>query len=449
VAAVNKDPKNSDITYLPQRYKMQIEAKKKRRQLKKIGVFCLIITICAVVYLILNGMLIGSLNQTPVQLPTSPVPSSETVPMPQSGEPTTPLTWNVTVTKTPDIIIGEGVPVQSTSGIISLDAATTSLRQDYPAAAYLLISVDITDQYVNRSLYEFRIKQVNTSPDDTGFPVFIDARTGDPFTLGQERARITSDMAKTLVSNNFIAYHPEKIRVKYHNSTDSLQEWIFTLYRNNTTILTGTMDTDTGQIVSFSKTIERLGRQVNPALDISAAQRIADLFIIDRNGFPLPLNMSDARYDPLGFPDEGIAGQYVFVYNRMVQDIPTDYEGFTISVDSVTGEVTEYNRRWNSPDNAFSLATESLVTHYEATYAVLDRAQQTYPASSDGLRIISAEIRWKDQRPRGSIPRPGSIPIAWKVQFDDAIIREKQWPVPGTGWVDVQSGKILDFYYQH
>jgi hypothetical protein len=295
VAAVNKDPKDSDITYLPQRYKMQIEAKKKRRQLKKIGVFCLIITICAVVYLILNGMLIGSLNQTPVQLPTSPVPSAATVPLSQSGETTTTLTWNVTVTKTPDIIIGEGVPVQSTRDIMSLDAATASLRQDYPAAAYLLVSVNITDQYADMNLYEFRIKQVNTSPDDTGLSVFIDARTGDPFTLGQERARITADMAKTLVSNNFITYHPEKIRVKYHNSTDSLQEWIFTLYRNNTTILTGTMDTDTGQIVSFSKTIERLGRQANPALDISAAQRIADRYIIDRNGFPLPLNIQPHR----------------------------------------------------------------------------------------------------------------------------------------------------------
>ena len=437
------------MTYLPQRYKMQIEAKKKRRQIKKIAVFVLVIAICAVVYLILNGMLTGSLNQTPVQLPASPVPSAGTVPISLSDEPTSSPTWNVTVTKTPDIIIGEGVPAQSTRDMQSLDAATAFLRQDYPATAYMLMSVNITDQYANRSLYEFRIKQVNTSPDDTGLSVFIDARTGDPYTLGQERARITADQAKTLVNNAFITYHPEKVRLRFNNNTESLQEWIFTLYRNNTTILTGTMDPDTGQIVSFSSSIERQGRQANPALDITAAQKIADRFIIDLNGFPLPLNMSVARYDSLGFQKEAIAGQYVFVYNRIVQDIPCDYEGFTISVDSVTGVVTEYNRRWSSPDNAFSLATEPLVTRYEATYAVLDRAKQTYPESVNGLTIISAEIRWKDQRPSRSLPRPGSIPIAWKVQFDDEVIREKQWPVPATGWVDAQSGKILDFYYQH
>ena len=437
------------MTYLPQRYKMQIEAKKKRRQIKKIAVFVLVIAICAVVYLILNGILTGSLNQTPVQLPASPVSSAGTVPVSQSDEPITTPTWNVTVTKTSDIIIGEGVPAQSTRDIMSLDAATTSIRQDYPAAAYLLMSVNITDQYADRNLYEFRIKQVDTSPDDTGFSVFIDARSGDPYTLGQEEARITADLAKTLVSDAFNTYHPETVRLRFNNNTESRQEWIFTLYRNNDSILTGTMDPDTGQIVSFSSSIERLGRQANPALDITAAEKIADHYIIDRNGFPLPLNMSSARYDPLGYPDEAIAGQYVFLYNRIVQDIPCDYEGFTISVDSVTGAVTEYNRRWSAPDNAFSLATEPLVTRYEATYTVLERAKQTYPESVNGLAIISAEIRWKDQSPPRILPRPGSIPIAWKVQFDDEVIREKQWPVPATAWVDTQSGEILDFYYQH
>jgi hypothetical protein len=446
---VNKNPKNPDITYLPQRYKRLIEAKKKRRQLKKIAIFFLVIAICAGVYMVLNGILSSSLNQTPVQIPPSPVVSAGTSPIPQPGELTTTPTGNVTVTKIPDIIIGENVPSQSTRNMQSLDAATTSIRVDYPAPAYILISVNITDQFADRSLYEFRIKQANTSQDDTGFSAFIDAGTGDPYTLGQEHARITADQAKTLVSNAFILYHPEKVRIKYNNNPYSLQEWIFTLYRNNITILTGTMDPDTGQIISFSRSIERPGRPANPSLDSTSAQKIADRYIIERNGFPLPLNMSVARYDQLGFPDEAIAGQYVFEYNRVVQGISCDYEGFTISVDSVTGEVTGYNRRWGAPDIAFSLAIDPLVTHYEATYAVLDRAKQTYPASIDGLRIVSAEIRWKDQRPPGSIPRPGSISTAWKVQFDDAIIREKQGSVPAVGWVDAQTGKILDFYYQH
>ena len=44
-----------------------------------------------------------------------------------------------------------------------------------------------------------------------------------------------------------------------------------------------------------------------------------------------------------------------------------------------------------------------------------------------------------------SFPRPGSIPMAWKVKFTDGIIGPKE--VPALGWVDVQTGEILDFYY--
>jgi hypothetical protein len=448
---VNKDSKDSDITYLPQRYKDQIEAKKKRRLLKKIGVFFLIIAICAVIFLIFTGMLMGShpLNQNDFQIPTFLKPSTETIQTPRLVEPTGIPTGNITVAITPDFIIGESVPLQPIPDMQSLDAAIASLRMDYPAASYLVLSANVTDQYADQKLYEFRIRNISSSSDDTGVSVFINARTGDPYTLGQEDVRIPADQAKTLVSNNFISYHPEKIRIRFTNNTGSLPEWIFTLYRKNTTILMGTIDPDMGQIISFSKKIELSDRQADPSFDISDAQKIADRFIIEQNGFPLSVNMSDSRYIPLGSPDQEIAGQYVFVYNRIVQEIPCDYEGFTISVDSVTGEVTEYQRRWTAPDNAFSLITEPLVTHYEATYTVLEKAKQTYPASIDGLKIVSAERRWKDQTPPGSIPRPGSIPIAWKVQFDDTIIRQNPWLLPGIGWVDDQSGKILDFYYLH
>jgi YcdB, YcdC repeated domain len=445
---VNKDPKDTDITYLPQRYKMQIEAKKRRRLYKKIGVFFLIIIICAIVYVVANGMVTDTLTRTGIQLPSIAVPT-EIIPLPQSVEPASTSAGNITVVITPNYIIGDGVPVRPESGMQSLDAAIASLRLDYPEDVYTLISVNVNDKDADQKLFEFRIRQSNSSADDTGFSVFINAETADPYTLGQDNVRITADQAETLLSNHFIADHPEKIRLRYVNITDSLQEWIFTLYQGNTTILRGTMDPDTGQVTSFSRSIEQSGRPADPLLDSSAAQNIADRFIVEQNGFPLAVNMSKSRYEPLGSPDQVIAGQYVFVYNRIVQDIPCDYEGFTIAVDSVTGEVTDYQRRWTAPDNAFSLVSEPLITHSEATYAVLERAKQTYPAASDGLKIISADRRWKDQTPSGSVPRPGSIPIAWKVQFDDTIIRQKPWLLPGVGWVDDQSGKILDFYYLH
>jgi hypothetical protein len=91
---------------------------------------------------------------------------------------------------------------------------------------------------------------------------------------------------------------------------------------------------------------------------------------------------------------------------------------------------------------------DPLVTRSGATFAILKKAQESYPASN-GLSIISAEIRWKDHPSQGSIPRPGSIPLAWKVLFTDEIIRGKQPLEPAVGWVDTQTGTILDINYQH
>jgi hypothetical protein len=184
-------------------------------------------------------------------------------------------------------------------------------------------------------------------------------------------------------------------------------------------------------------------------LDIDAAQKIADRYIFDKNSATLPLNMSEAQYNPLRFPQKTVAGHYVFIYNRIVQGIPCEKDGFTISVDSITGEVIGYDRRWNSPDSAFSVTVDPLITRSGATFAVLKKAQETYPTSVDRLSIISAEIRWKDHQSQGGIPRPGSIPLAWKVVFTDEVIRAKQPPVPAVGWVDTQTGAILDINYQH
>ena len=109
---MNKDPKDTDITYLPQRYKEQIEAKKRKRLYKKIGMFFFIIIICAAVYLIVNGMMTGSLTHTKIQLPSIAVPTARTIPLLQSVEPTSTPAGNITVSTTPGFIIGEGVPVQ-------------------------------------------------------------------------------------------------------------------------------------------------------------------------------------------------------------------------------------------------------------------------------------------------------------------------------------------------
>ena len=446
---MNKNPKDTGSIYLPERYKQQIEAKKRRRLLKKIALICTIVAIGSVLFLILSGALSNSLSQPPLVFSGSFVPAPEILPTTPPREHGTSLAQNTTAMRTTVITEDKSGTTQPTRDMQSQDNATASLRQDYPESEYSLISVNVTDLYSDRTLYEYKIKQINISQGGSGFSVFIDARTGDFFTPGQENAKITADRAKYLVTEAFPLLHPEMVRVRYNNNPDSARAWVFTLYRDNSIILTGAMDPETGQIFSFTRNIPWEGRQTDPLLDMNAAQKIADRYIFDKNSVSLALNTSEARYNPLQFPQKTVAGHYVFVYNRLVQDLPCDTEGFTISVDSLTGEISGYERRWSIPDSAFSLATDPLITRTGATFAVLKKAQETYPTAVDGLSIISAEIRWKDSPSQSSTPRPGSIPLAWKVLFTDEVIRAKPLSSPAVAWVDVQTGKILDFYYEH
>jgi hypothetical protein len=371
-----------------------------------------------------SGILSGPPSQPLLTQPGSNISVPGSPAASPSVEATNPRFQNVTAVITPVIIVDEGLPIRLTPEIQSLGNATASLRREYPSPSYTLISVNATDLFPDRSLYEFKIKEVNSSQDDASFSVFIDAGTGEIYTPGQENATITSEQAKIIVMELFPLIDSDRLNVKYNNNPDSVRAWMFTMFRENTTVLTGSIDPETGQILSFTRNISWEGRQADPLLDINAARKIADRYILEKNSASLHLNMTDVHYVPLQVSQKTVAGHYDFIYNRIIQEIPCDKDGFTISVDSVNGEVTGYDRRWNSPDNAFSLAMDPLVTRSMAISAVLKKAEETHPSSLHGLTIISVGTRWKDHQSPGTIPRPGSILQAWKVVFTDEIIRE-------------------------
>ena len=433
-------PDDPDATYLPERYWQQIRAKKQRRIYKKLLTAGIVIAVFIVAFFLLIGMLPVPQLSTPLKSPVTPSPVK--------GEQNPAFVVNVTAAVTPGYKPGTGISALHSPDMLSLDNAVSFLRIDFPAETYTLISVNLTDQYSGHMLYEFIIQPVERSITGTPFTVFDDAVTGESYTPGQENARITMGQAQDLARKAFPGIRSDQIRVRYSAGPDSGRTWNFRFVKDTTPILTGTMDAETGLISSFTQTIQNVGRAVEPVLDMTAAQKIADGYIFGHNG-PVAINMSEGRYFPLGSPSDPVAGHYVFIYNRIVNNIPCEDDGFIVGVDSATGEITAYERHWNSPDNAFSVTSEPLVLKREATFAVLQRATETYPELASGLRIVSAEIKWKDQHPYGFIPRPGSIPLAWKVTFDDDIIRANSSAKPAIAWVDAQTGGILDFEYRH
>lgn len=259
--------------------------------------------------------------------------------------------------------------------------------------------------------------------------------------------KITAGQVKIIVNTAFPSLHPDIILVQFVNGPGSLRTWNFTATQSNQPVLTGSLDADTGEILSFSRTLQTADRQAAPVIDLASAETIANNYITGEDG-AVDLNISSATYLPLGSSSEPVAGQYTFVYNRVVQNILCDQEGFTIAVDSVTGDVIQYERRNSVPDDAFVIASEPRVPSYEAKLTVTRKAEDIYPASGLGLQIVSADLRWKDDIAPGTIPEPASIPFAWKVQFDDGFLRANQSPY-AVGWVDPQAGTIIEMDYLH
>ena len=429
-----------DATYLPERYRQQVRTKKQHRIYNKLLTAGIVIVVFIVAFFLLISIL-------PIPLPSLSV-NSPVTPTPTVSEQNQSPIVNVTVAVTPGYELGTGISALHLKDLLSLDKAVSSIRIEYPVETYTLNSVNLTDRYSGHTLYEFIIQPAVSSSADTRFVIFIDAVTGEPYTPGQDDARITMGQAQDLARKTFPVIQPDQVRVRYNDGPDSSRTWNFALIKGTTPILTGTMDAETGLISSFTRTIQKVGRPAEPVIDMPAAQKISERYISSQNG-PVAVNMSESRYSPLGSSSDPVAGLYFFNYSRIVKDISCEEDGFIIGVDSVTGDITVYERRWKTPDNAFSVASEPFVLKREATFDVLQQAKEKYPESVSGLRIISAEIKWKDQHPFGVTPRPGSIPLAWKVTFDDDIIRANNSAKPAIAWLDAQTGSILDFDYRH
>jgi len=395
---VKDDSDEFNEPYLPARYKEVIRKKKQRRLLNKIGMIALAVVAVVVVYILLSGFFTGS-PQPVTSPPLSPSPSA--TPLPAAVITTTP----------------------------ALTAVKTSIP---PTRITAMLSED-------------------TSVTTTGTPEpILTARAGTYVTpTGDNSPKITEKQATVIALAAFNDLPAGEMTAELSTSPDFGQVWKYTLRAGTTTEASGLLDADTGAIVTFNRTIYPGGRPQNPVLTSGNARQIADSTISSRNNGILSINMTDSRYVPLVTQSGNVAGSYRFIYSRVVQDYPCDADGFIVSVDAVSGAITEFVQRWQTPDNAFMLAEDLMVPRYDATYTVQARAKSLYPSSISGLRIISADVRWKDLHDPATIPRPSTIPLAWKIVFDDEIIRAKADPTPAVGWVDAQSGELLEITYQH
>jgi hypothetical protein len=399
---VKGDSDDFNEPYLPERYKEIVRKKKQARLFKKIGMIAIAVFAVIVVFILISGFFSGS-----------PQPALSPTPSPTPAATILPTTAAVTTIATPR---QAALPVTTSTPVtvITTKPATTAA--------------------------------VTTTA--TPEPV-LTARAGTIVTQKTQAPQITEKQAEAIAFAAFPNLPAGKMSVELVTDPDFGQAWKFTLRADTTVEASGFIDAETGSVVTFNRTIHSGGRSQNPVITMGNARQIADSTINNRNNGILSINMSDGRYLPLATQSGNVAGTYRFVYNRIIQDYPCDVDGFIISVDAISGEITEYVQRWQTPDNAFMIIETPVVVRYDAIYTVQAKAKTYYPSSISGLSIISAERCWKDKHNPATTPRPSSIPLVWKVVFTDETIQAKAGAAPAVGWVDTHSGEIIEFTYQH
>jgi hypothetical protein len=402
-AIVKDDSDEFNEPYLPARYKEIVRKKKQRRLIKKIGLIAVAVIALVVVYILLSGFLPGSPQPVPSPAPS---PTTTLTPLQTTIAATTVATTLPTATPVTTPSPATGTTVKPTTGTTVITTDTPEPILTARAAAYVTPKGDTTPKITEKQAVAIALA------------AFPDLPTGD-------------------------------MSVELITSPDFGQVWKYTLRADTTTEASGLLDADSGTIVTFNRTIHSGGRPQNPVLTMGNARQIADSTINSRNNGILSINMSDARYVPLAVTGGSVAGSYRYIYNRVAQDYPCDADGFIVSVDAVSGAITEYMQRWQSPDNAYNLAEDVVVPRFDATYTVQAKAKSIYPSSISTLHITSSDIRWKDSHDPATTPRPSSIPLAWKIVFDDDVIRANPALSSGVAWVDVQTGELLEITYQH
>ncbi|MGA2918636.1 YcdB/YcdC domain-containing protein [Methanoregula sp.] len=433
--------------YLPGRYRKKVRENQSRRLRKKLLLAGALVAIAAIAIFIFSGIFSTHGTPSPLSHPLVPASGSAMTTITVSVAPTVIPATNVTPSETYAFTVGPGVPVQASGDTISLSEAVASLREYYPAGDSSISSVNFSSGS-NHTLFGFTLTP--TTPQwGEDFVVFIDATTGEPYAPGQENAAITASKAKILALSAFPGIHPEQVKVWYANDPVKGGGWQFIFLTQNTVLARGTLDATTGDTTALILIVPHTGRPASPSIDQDKAKTIADQYISDHNGGPLSLNMTTEHYEDWSTASEPAAGQYVLTYERIFQDFPVDTDRIAIAVDSVTGNVLSYDKTWTTEDFAFSQTVELAVGMRDATFNVMQAAKTKFPLSVESVRIISADIRWNNRHTPGITQRPGSVPLAWKVLFDDATIRADPTLPQGIGWVDIQTGNVTELEYRH
>jgi hypothetical protein len=447
--------------YLPERYKKRVREKQQRRQTRKILLAGAVVAIISVSIWLLAGFTMSGPHEMPPQTvpATASIPATEDVSsvIPETSASAVPAQASISATSpataTNTALAGEysgnpTIPPTVPEGMLSLDEATVAFREYYPEANYAISSVNFSSG-ISRSLFGFTIRPKGSITRSTEPVIFIDAATGIPWAADQETAAFPQEKVKGVVTSLFSETGQGTVKTWYHDDPVRGGLWMFNSASGNLTLITGSLDASTGELISFTRSIPQSGRPQVPVITAQKAQSIANNYLRDQTGGTFTFNLTSAGYDTWGTPSVPVAGRYFFTWQRMYLDYPVDTDGVTAAVDAVNGDMIAFDRQLTTPDFAFSQIPEQTVVQRDATFAIMKAAKEIYPGSVESIRILSAEIRWNNAHTPDTSQRPGTVPLGWKIVFDDTEIRAEPSLHEAVAWVDIQSGDVTSMDYRH
>ncbi|PKG33677.1 YcdB/YcdC domain-containing protein [Methanoregula sp.] len=444
--------------YLPERYRQKIREKNRRRVAIRILTISIILFVIAVLAFSLSQLSWAGLPTAPFSPYSPPAPSPVVVttvsihsqtetPSQGSTKASLPPVTPATALHDGGYSIEPGVPQQAFGGSLSLLQAETALRRCCPEDLFTIRSVNYSAG-TTRSLFGFTLQTTGGWYPQEDLVVFIDAASGIPWAAGEGTAAVPKERVSDIVVAEFPGEAGSPQGIWYLDNPSRGGAWRFTHSSGNTTLVYGSVDATTGEIRSFARNIPAYGRPADPAISEEIAQKTAERYVSDRNS-GLSLALTSSRYDQWGTESVPAAGAYTFSLERRHLDYPVDTDGISVVVDALTEEVIGYEKRWTTPEYAFSQAVVPSIARHDATYAVMEAAKVVYPEQIGSVRILSSEMRWNNGQMKATVPRPGSVPLAWKIVFDDELLRADASLAPGIAWVDIQTGNVTAIEYRH
>jgi len=439
--------------YLPERYRQKIREKNRRRAVVKILTITLILVGIAVLVFSISQLQWVSLPTIPFSPPSQPVPSPVVVTTmsldSHMGTPAQGTTRTSTPSASPieGYVIEPGVPQQAGSGSLSLVQAEAALRRYCPEDMFTISSVNYSAGSP-RSLFGFTMRAAGGQFLKEDLVVFIDSVSGMPWSAEEETSAIPKEMVSEVVLDEFPNVGISTPRIWHDGSPQEGSIWRFTLASGNMTLVSGSVDATKGEMRAFTRNIPLYGRPADPAITQETAQGIAEKYVTARTS-GLPLTLISSQYDRWGTESVPAAGAYTFSWERRYLDYPVDTDGITVVVDAINGEIIGYDKQWTTAEYAFSQAIVPTIARHDATYAAMEAARAVYPEQIGSVRILSSELRWNNGQMKGTIPRPGSVPLVWKIVFDDEILRTNASLAPGVAWIDIQTGNVTAIQYRH